>query len=256
MYGMGRVDGKVILVTGAASGLGRAQATLLAREGARVVATDVNEAGGAALAQALGPASCFLRHDVRDEDAWRGVIAATLERFGRLDGLVNNAGVVLLASVEETTLEQWRAVQAVNSDGVFLGCKHAIPALLHGGGGSIVNLSSAAALVGTPAFAAYSASKGAVRSLSRTVAVHCAQRGYPIRCNSIHPGGIDTPMLQSLGTLAANAAPIALELLAKQPSGRVGRPEDVAELVLYLLSDASVLVTGAEIPIDAGMTAS
>ena len=152
----------------------------------------------------------------------------------------------LLASVEETTLEQWRAVKAVNSDGVFLGCKHAIPALLRGGGGSIVNLSSAAALVGTPAFAAYSASKGAVRSLSRTVAVHCAQRGYPIRCNSIHPGGIDTPMLQSLGTLAADAAPIALELLAKQPSGRVGRPEDVAELVLYLLSDASVLVTGAE----------
>jgi 3(or 17)beta-hydroxysteroid dehydrogenase len=252
---MGRVDGKVILVTGAASGLGRAQATALAKDGARVVASDVNEAGGAALAQELGPPACFLRHDVRDEDSWRHVMAETLGRFGRLDGLVNNAGIVVLATIEETTLEQWRAVQAVNSDGVFLGCKHAIPALLASGGGSIVNLSSAAALVGTPAFAAYSASKGAVRSLTKTVAVHCALRGYAIRCNSIHPGGIDTPMLQSLGTLAAEAAPMALELLAKQTSARIGRPEDVAELVLYLLSDASGLVNGAEIAIDAGMTA-
>jgi 3(or 17)beta-hydroxysteroid dehydrogenase len=249
------MDGKVILVTGAASGLGRAQATLLAREGARVAASDVNEAGGAALAEALGPPACFLRHDVRDEDSWRRVIGETQGRFGRLDGLGNNAGIVVIATIEETTLEQWRAVQAVNSDGVFLGCKHAIPALLRGGGGSIVNLSSAAALVGTPAFAAYSASKGAVRSLTKTVAVHCALRGYAIRCNSIHPGGIETPMLQSLGTLAAKAAPMALELLAKQTTARVGQPEDVAELVLYLLSDASGLVNGAEIAIDAGMTA-
>ena len=114
---------------------------------------------------------------------------------------MNNAGIVVLATIEETTLAQWRAVQAVNSDGVFLGCKHALPALAQSGGGSIVNLSSAAALVGTPAFAAYSASKGAVRSLTKTVAVHCALRGWAIRCNSIHPGGIDTPMLQSLGAL-------------------------------------------------------
>jgi 3(or 17)beta-hydroxysteroid dehydrogenase len=253
---MGRVDGKVAIVTGAASGLGRAQATLLAREGARVVLTDVNAAAGASAADALGAPACFLRHDVRDEASWQQVIAETLARFGRLDVLVNNAGIVVLATVEETTLEQWRAVQAVNSDGVFLGCKHAIAAMLRGGGaGSIVNLSSTAGLVGTPAFAAYAASKGAVRALSKTVAVHCAQRGYAIRCNSIHPGGIDTPMTQGLGALAAQAAPLALEALAKQPVARMGRPEDVAELVLYLASDASSLVNGAEIAIDAGMTA-
>jgi 3(or 17)beta-hydroxysteroid dehydrogenase len=161
----------------------------------------------------------------------------------------------VLATIEETTLEQWRAVQAVNSDGVFLGCKHAIPALLRSGGGSIVNLSSTAGLVGTPAFAAYAASKGAVRSLTKTVAVHCAQRGYAIRCNSIHPGGIDTPMTQALGALAATATPLALEALSKQPLPRLGKPEDVAELVLYLASDASSLVNGAEIAIDAGLTA-
>lgn len=252
---MGRVEGKVVMVTGAASGLGHAQAALLAREGARVVATDVNEAGGAALAAALGAPACFLAHDVRDEASWQRAIAETLRRFGRLDALVNNAGVVVLATIEDTTLEQWRAVQAVNADGVFLGCKHAIPALRAAGGGSIVNLSSAAALVGTPAFAAYAASKGAVRSLSKTVAVHCSQRGDAIRCNSIHPGGIETPMLQSLGALAANAAPLARELLAKQAPGCVGRPEDVAQLVLYLVSDASRLVNGAEIAIDAGLTA-
>jgi 3(or 17)beta-hydroxysteroid dehydrogenase len=236
-------------------GIGRAQATLLAREGASVVAADVDEAGGAALAQALGAPACFLRHDVRDEASWQRVIAETQRRFGRLDALANNAGIVVLATIEETTLAQWQAVQAVNSDGVFLGCKHAIPALLASGGGSIVNLSSTAGLVGTPAFAAYAASKGAVRALSKTVAVHCAQRGYPIRCNSIHPGGIDTPMTQGLGALAASASPIALELLARQPTARMGKPEDVAELVLYLVSDASSLVNGAEIAIDAGMTA-
>ncbi len=252
---MGRVGGKVVIVTGAASGLGRAQATLLAREGAHVVVTDVNEAGGAGVAQELGRPARFVRHDVRDEASWQHVIDETLRHFGRLDGLVNNAGIVVLATIEETTLAQWRAVQAVNSDGVFLGCKHALPALAQSGGGSIVNLSSAAALVGTPAFAAYSASKGAVRSLTKTVAVHCVLRGWAIRCNSIHPGGIDTPMLQSLGALAENAAPLALELLAKQTTARLGKPEDVAELVLYLISDASSLMNGAELALDAGMTA-
>jgi 3(or 17)beta-hydroxysteroid dehydrogenase len=252
---MGRVPGKVAVVTGAASGLGRAQATLLAREGANVVIADVNEASGAALAEELGAPACFVRHDVCEEPSWQRLIEETLRRFGQLDVLVNNAGIVVLATIEETTLAQWRSVQAVNSDGVFLGCKHAIPAMLRGAGGSIVNLSSTAGLVGTPAFAAYAASKGAVRSLTKTVAVHCAQRGYAIRCNSVHPGGIDTPMTQGLGALAKNAAPIALEALAKQPMARMGKPEDIAELVLYLASDASSLVNGAEIAIDAGLTA-
>jgi 3(or 17)beta-hydroxysteroid dehydrogenase len=192
---------------------------------------------------------------VRDEASWQRAIAETERRCGRLDVLVNNAGIVVVASIEDTTLEQWRSVQAVNADGVFLGCKHALAAMRRSGGGSIVNLSSTAGLVGTPAFAAYSASKGAVRLLTKTVAVHCAQLGLPIRCNSVHPGGMDTPMTQALPALTAAASPLTLELLAKQAFPRMGTPADVAELVLYLASDASAYVNGAEIAIDNALTA-
>ena len=253
---MSRVEGKVAIVTGAASGLGRACALRLAREGARMVATDVDEAGGRAVAVELGSAGCFMAHDVRDEDAWRRVVAETLERFGRLDVLVNNAGVNAVGSIEDTSLEQWRAVFAVNADGVFLGCKHALPALRRSGAGSIVNVSSIAALVGRPAFAAYGASKGAVRSLTKAVAVHCTALGYPVRCNSIHPGGIETPMTQALREMRAGAPPVALSLLAPVQGGALGQPDDVAELVLYLASDASRLVNGAELVIDGGVVAS
>lgn len=250
---MGRMDGKVAIVTGGASGLGRATSSLLAREGARVVVADVNEVAGTGFAKELGASARFACLDVRDETSWQRVIEETLGELGRLDALVNNAGVVVLATIEETTLEQWQAVQAVNSDGVFLGCKHAIPAMLRSGGGSIVNLSSSAGLIGTPAFAAYAASKGAVRSLTKTVAVHCEQRGYPIRCNSVHPGGIDTPMTRGLPTLAAEAAPLAIEALRLQPQTRMGRPEDVAEAVVFLASQASNYVTGQALNVDGGM---
>ena len=253
---MGRVDGKVAIVTGAASGLGRACALRLAREGARVAATDVDERGGRSLEAALGGACAFLPHDVRDEEAWRRVVAETLARFGRLDVLVNNAGVNAVGSIEDASLESWRAVFAVNADGVFLGCKHALPALRRSGAGSIVNVSSIAALVGRPAFVAYGASKGAVRSLTKAVAVHCSTLGYPVRCNSIHPGGIDTPMTQALRRMREGAPEVALRLLAPAQGGALGEPEDVAELVLYLASDASRLVNGAELVIDGGAVAS
>jgi len=220
-----------------------------------VAIADMDEARGREAAAELGEAACFVALDVTDEARWIEAIAEAEAAMDGLDVLVNSAGINLTKSVVDLSLEEWRRVHDIDLDGVFLGCKHAIPALRQGGGGSIVNLSSAAALVGTPAFAAYAASKGAVRSLSKTVAVHCTLRGDAIRCNSIHPGGIDTPMLQGLGALAAKAAPLALELLAKQTAARVGKPDDVAELVLYLVSDASSLVTGAEIAIDAGMTA-
>lgn len=252
---MGRVDGKVALVTGAASGLGKATAQVLAREGAKVACADVNETGAKELAAELGRGALALRLDVRSEEDWQRAIAETVRAFGGLHVLVNNAGIVVVRSVEETTLEQLRSVLAVNVEGVFLGCKHALPAMKASGGGSIINLSSAAGLVGTPPFAAYSASKGAVRLLTKTVAAHCMLLGYPIRCNSIHPGGMDTPMVQTLGTAAAGAGPTTLALLGKLPVAPGGEPEDVANLALFLASDESRHLNGSEIAIDAGMTA-
>ena len=187
---------------------------------------------------------------VTDEAAWQGLIADAVQRFGRLDVLVNNAGIVIPGTVESTSLEDWRKIQAVNSEGVFLGCKHAIPAMAKSGGGSIVNISSVAALVGTPPFAAYAASKGAVRSLTQTVAVHCAQQKNGVRCSSVHPGGIDTPMVRNLG--GPRQSP-------PQGSGggmpTLGQPDDIANMVLYLASDESRLVNGAAMVVDGGMTA-
>ena len=245
---MGRVDGKVALVTGAASGLGKADAERLVAEGARVLLTDVDTAGGEAAAKALGDAAHFVAHDVADDDSWRNAIETAHDRFGPLDVLVNNAGVLCLASVEDTSVEEWDRVMSVNARGVFLGCKHGVAAMKERGG-SIINLSSVAALMGTPAFFAYSASKGAVRSLTKSVAVHCRIREYKIRCNSIHPGGMQTSMIESIGNdprLAANADLLA----ATRPEKSIGSPQDVADMVIYLASDESARVSGSEFVID------
>jgi 3(or 17)beta-hydroxysteroid dehydrogenase len=252
---MGRVDGKVALVTGAASGLGRATARRLAQEGARVVAADLNEAGAKELAGTLGGSAHALRLDVASEPDWQRAIAETVRAFGGLHVLVNNAGIVVARSIEDTSAEELRRVLTVNVEGVFFGCKHALPAMNASGGGSIVNLSSTAGLVGTPPFAAYSASKGAVRLLTKTVAAHCLALGYPIRCNSIHPGGMNTPMVQGLGGSLAGAGPTTLAVMAKVQNGPGGQPEDVANLALFLASDESRHLNGAEIAIDAGLTA-
>lgn len=243
---MGRVDGKVVIVTGGASGVGKEDARILAHEGARVVITDVNENGGRSLAAELGERAIFLRHDVSSEDAWRSVIAATRERFGRLDALVNNAGILVLGTIEDATLDQWRRVNSVNAEGVFLGCKHAIGLMKESGGGSIVNMSSVAALTGLPITAVYSASKGAVAALTRSVAVYCRHAGYRIRCNSIHPDGILTPMT---APLLGNVDPKTLGLDAN-PASRFCDPKDVANLVLFLVSDESRFINGAELRID------
>ena len=240
---MGRVEGKIIIVTGAASGIGRQDALTLAREGARVTITDVNEEAGRAVAREIGDAAMFVRHDVSDEDHWTAVIAATEQRFGRIHGLVNNAGVLLMASVEDTTLEQWRQVHRVNSDGCFLGCKLGVAAMKTGGG-SIVNMSSVAAC-GLPFAAAYSASKGSVAALTNSVAIHCRSAGYRIRCNSIHPDGVLTPMvLPMLG----NPDPKTVGYDA-DPTTRFCDPSDVANLVLFLISDESRFISGAQIRI-------
>jgi len=251
----GRVEDKVCIVTGAASGIGRGSAELLAAEGGRVVLADVQEEQGAEVAKALGGDAVFLRHDVRDEASWEAVIGGTVDRFGRLDVLVNNAGIIIAADIESTTLEQFSKIMAVNTQGVFLGCKHAIPAMRRGGGGSIVNISSTAGIVATPPYAAYSASKGAVRALSKTVAIHCQQKGDAIRCNSVHPGGVDTPLVKAL---YANSGMSEEEVAAARASGAggpMGEPRDIAGMVLYLASDESRFVTGAEMVVDGGLTA-
>jgi 3(or 17)beta-hydroxysteroid dehydrogenase len=246
---MKRVEGKVAIVTGAASGLGAADARLLTQEGARVVLTDINRDQGEALARELEGA-LFIEHDVRDEDQWRKVIDKILEHFGRLDVLVNNAGLVQFSSIEDTTLEQYRFLNGVMSEGTFLGCKHAIPAMARSGGGSIINMSSVAAIKGVGSIASYTAAKGAIRSLTRSVAVHCQEQKYNIRCNVVLPGAHDTPMTQAaLRDLPESEA--GLDQIRDQGQGRA---EDVANLVVFLASEESRQITGTEIVIDNGET--
>ncbi|MFK8031829.1 MAG: SDR family oxidoreductase [Gammaproteobacteria bacterium] len=247
---MGRVDGKVVIITGAASGLGRADAQFLAKEGAKLVLTDIDDDAGTALVDELtkgGSEAIFLNHDVRDEARWAEVVAKTEEQYGRLDGLVNNAGVVLIATPEDTTLEQFRFVNSVMSEGVFLGCKAALPLLRKSGGGSIVNMSSVASHLGYPVFFAYSAAKGAVRSMTKSIAVTCQMNKDNVRCNSIHAGAIDTPMIKT-----ANAA-LGITPDPEDPVG-IGEPSDVANMILYLISDESRFVNGAELVIDNALT--
>ena len=249
---MGRVSGKVAIVTGAASGMGKADAHLLAREGAKVVVTDLNEVNGQAVADAIGDNAIFLRLDVTDEDNWKSVIAATVEQFGGLHILVNNAGVIALGNIVDTELESWRMVNAVNSDGVFLGCKHAIPVMTDSGGGSIINMSSVAAIHGQSFVAAYTASKGAVRALTKNIAMYCKEQKNGIRCNSIHPDGVKTPMVAKVATGKDTVTAEEVEEIGK--FGNMCEPEDIANLVLYLASDESSFVNGAEMLIDNAST--
>lgn len=252
---MKRVQGKVALVTGGALGLGRAAALLLAREGARVVVTDVNAEAGGAVAEEIvsgGGEAMFLRQDVSKEADWQAVLGSVASRFGPLDVLVNNAGVALSASIEDTTLEQWRWLMGINLEGVFLGTRYAIAAM-KGRGGSIINLSSIEGLIGDPKLAAYNASKGGVRLLTKSAALHAAQ--YKIRVNSIHPGYIETPMVEAFVNAQPDPAAARAGVAALHPLGHLGEPDDIAYGVLYLASDESKFVTGAELVIDGGYTA-
>ena len=248
---MGRVDGKVALVTGGGSGLGAEDCRLLAVEGAKVLVCDINLDAARKVAAAIGEAAAAFEHDVSSEEGWKGAIAEVESRFGGLNILVNNAGIVVVADPEETTLEQWRKVQSVMSDGVFLGCKYAIPLMARSGGGSIINMSSTASHLGYPVFFAYSAAKGAVRSLTKSVAMHGQQKAYGIRCNSVHPASIETPMIQGAMGRPGEEHEIPDGVL---PAGSIGHPRDVANLILYLASDESRFVTGAELLIDNGLT--
>lgn len=249
---MARVDGKVAIVTGGASGMGAADAEVLVREGASVVVADLNEADGRAVAERVGGDAVFMKLDVTDEANWQQVIAGTVEKFGRLDILVNNAGVLAMGTVVDTTLESWRMINAVNSEGVFLGCKHAIPAMVESGGGSIINMSSVAAIHGQSFVAAYTASKGAVRALTKNVAMYCKEQKNGVRCNSIHPDGVATPMIVKVATGKDTASEEDIEKLRHVEN--ICEPVDIANLVLYLASDESRYVTGAEMLVDNGST--
>lgn len=253
---MGRVEGKVAIVTGAASnpGLGYVTAMTLAREGAKVVVTDLDLPGVEACAAAIreaGGEALALQQDVTDEARWQEVINETTAAFGKLDVLVNNAGIAVLAPIEQLSLAQWNKQIEVNLTSVFLGCKAAIPALRAAGGGSIVNLSSVAGLVGLPTCSAYGASKGGVRIMSKSLAVELGKDN--IRCNSVHPGVIWTNM-QAAATGADDPTGVDAGA-ARIPLGRVGKAEDIANCVLYLASDEANYVTGTELTVDAGMTA-
>lgn len=251
---MGRVSGKIALVTGAASGLGKADATLLSREGATVVITDLNEPAGRELERTLnaGRPNCayFMTQDVSDEARWQAVYAEIRARYGALHILVNNAGMVVVGTPESATLDEFQKHLRVMTDSVFLACKYGIPLMKESGGGSIVNMCSTATHLGYPVFYAYSAAKGAVRSMTKSIAVHCQMNHYNIRCNSIHAGAIETPMVVK----ATQELGMQMSMYDQSPVG-LGKPEDVANLVLYLASDEARFVNATEIVIDNGLIA-
>ncbi len=267
---MGRLDGKVALVSGGARGIGAATAKAMAAEGATVVLTDLLEAEGVeteAAIRAAGGQARFVRHDVTVEDEWAGIVDDVVAREGGLHVLFNNAGIFAAASVEETRIEDWRRMQAVNLEGVFLGAKHGVRVMKEccpegGPSGSIINTSSIAGIIGSPLSAAYSMSKGGVRLFTKSLALECAFLGYNIRVNSVHPGIIDTDMMKQVAEKTIRLGRHQTfeqaweSLVQRQPIGRMGNAEDIAKGVVYLASDESDLMNGSELVLDGGITAS
>jgi NAD(P)-dependent dehydrogenase (short-subunit alcohol dehydrogenase family) len=250
---MGRLDGKVVLISGGARGQGATEARMMAREGAQVVFGDILDEPGRRVEadiRAAGGEATYVHLNVTSEADWRSAVETAERAYGKLNVLVNNAGILIRASIEETTEDDWDRIMAVNVKGVFLGTKHAIPAMRRAGGGSIINISSTAGLVGSPGeTAAYSATKGSVRLFTKSTAVQHAKDN--IRCNSIHPGPIETDMIKDM-----LASPEAWQQrLRRLPMQRAGKPEDIAYGVIYLASDESSFVTGSELVIDGGTTA-
>lgn len=256
-----RLGERIALVTGAARGIGESIARAFAAEGARVYVTDIDAVAGAEAARAIGGQAAFLPLDVRSEAAWREVTETILEAHGRLDIVVNNAGItgfeggVVEHDPEHASLEAWRAVHETNLDGVFLGCKYAIRAMRATGTGSIINISSRSGLVGIPAAAAYASSKAAACNHTRTVALYCAEQGMKVRCNSIHPAAILTPMWEPmLGRGPDREANMAM-FVRDTPLRRFGMPDEVAAVAVMLASDEAGYITGSGINIDGGLLA-
>ncbi len=245
LKGRGRVAGKVAIITGGARGLGEADARLLISEGAQVVITDIDVEAGRATASAIG--ATFMQQDVRDEQRWKEVVDETVKQFGGLDILVNNAGIVDFTSIADSTLEKFRFVNAVMVEGTFLGCQNAIPAMAKSGGGSIINISSIAAKRGIGPIISYTAAKGAILAMTRSVAAHCLEVKNNVRCNVIVPGTHDTDMVK-----AAMADLPEEQLADSAKDDSMGKPDDVGKLVLYLASDESSFMNGSDILIDNG----
>lgn len=255
---MGRVSEKIALVTGAAQGLGAAIARMLAKEGARVALSDINVDGARKVAEEINAGhagrAIAIEQDVTQEAAWQRALEKLKAQLGGLHILVNNAGIGSIASIEDETFDNWRHVHAVDLDSVFLGCKYGVPLIAQSGGGSIINISSISGIIAGHNLAAYNSAKAGVRHLSKSVALHCARAGNNVRCNSVHPVFIDTPILDGMAKDGDRQS--ALQKLARQiPLGRVGQPDDVAYAVLYLASDESRFVTGTEIRVDGGISA-
>ena len=252
-----RLAGKVALITGGASGLGANAAALMVQEGAKVVVADIAQDRGKAMADKLGSSGHFVKLDVTSEDNWKAAIKETVDKFGALHVLVNSAGIGLSKTVEEIELAEWRKVHAIDLDGVFLGCKHGVSEIKkHTGrlGGSIINISSISGIIAGANMAAYNSAKAGVRLLSKSVALHCAKSGYNIRCNSVHPTFIDTPILDKYRDRFGQD--LMQQKLGKQvPIGRLGKPEEVGWALVFLASDESSFMTGSEVIIDGGISA-
>jgi NAD(P)-dependent dehydrogenase (short-subunit alcohol dehydrogenase family) len=255
----GRMNGKMALITGGAQGLGAAISTMYAKEGAKVVVTDINGAGAQATADAInalypGSATAF-QHDVCSEERWIEIVNLAVEAMGGLNVLVNNAGIGSLGSVEAETFENWKKVMAVDVDSVFLGCKYALGVMKPYGPGAIVNISSIAGLIASANYAAYNAAKAAVWLLTKSVALHCARKVPGFRCNSIHPTFIKTPILDGIAGTVGSKEEAYAKLARQVPMGCLGEPDDIAYAAVYLASDESKFVTGSELKVDGGISA-
>ena len=256
---MDRVKNKVAIVTGGASGLGKSSAKLLAREGAKIVVSDIDEEGGKKVVQQIkedGGEAIFIKQDVAKEDEWKNVIETTLETYGKLHILANSAGIGLGGTVEDVTLEDWKNLIDINLNGTFLGTKYGIKGMRKTDeGGSIINFSSIEGLIGDPNLPAYNASKGGVTIFTKSAALHCAKQGYGIRINSIHPAYIWTPMVENFLKAQGDVEEGKKQLESLHPIGHLGEPDDIGYGVVYLASDESKFMTGSELVIDGGYTA-
>jgi len=252
-----RLKGKIALITGAAQGLGAAMTAAFVAEGARVLMTDINEAGVAAEAAKHGAAASWVKHDVTSQADWTAAIEAAKARYGGLHILVNNAGIAIGGTIESLSFADWQRTHAVDLDSVFLGCQTALPLMVASaasGHGAILNISSIAAMIADANMAAYNSAKAGVRHLTKSVALHCARQRYNITCNSIHPVFVDTPIIDGFGFKSARDE-IVVKLARQVPIGRIGQPTDVAMAAVYLCSDEAAFVTGAELAIDGGISA-